>query len=306
MKLGILVVYLVSPDNDWVLSKHLERLARTKAFMDFKVYAAVNRLPNRYRHLLHACHFVDIVALPLTAERESAEHGKYLDMLAAHALADGCDYICTFDVDSWPIRDEWIKVTYDGLVQSGAVGAGILRSENGDTVLPHPSFTFLKANLFQDQDCRYWVNENDSNAEFRRFLSAHGQHADTGAALGYFLESRGLPWVKLRRTNKRDYHYLMAGIYGDVIFHLGASSRKRIVFRNDDAAWVVNMTQPLAMAPMLWRIKPMVLKLLKSTYEPSVHRRNRRAFDAIANRLRSNEEDFYRELRQDSGAGYEA
>jgi len=34
-----------------------------------------------------------------------------------------------------------------------------------------------------------------------------------------------LPWRRLERSNVREDHYLLGGLYGDVFFHLGAASR---------------------------------------------------------------------------------
>jgi hypothetical protein len=299
MKVGILVVYLISNDNDWVLEKHIDHLAQTQPFMDFKVYAAVNRLPARYHHLLRAHDFIEIVSLPTLHERETAEHGTYLNALANYALHDGCDYICTLDVDSWPIRCDWIKISHDLLIENKAAAVAVLRAENGDTVLPHPSFTFVEAGLFRNHDCCYWLDEKDRSADFRQFLLSHSQYADTGAPLGYFLESHGLQWVKLHRSNKINFHFLMGGIYGGFVFHMGASSRKVIVFRGDDASRLAKISQPIGSVPVLWRFERPFLKFLKST--SSVRRKNQVAFDTIARKLRGDEQVFYAELLGDAG-----
>jgi hypothetical protein len=129
----------------------------TQKFMEFSACAAINRLPPTFHSALRSHDFIKIVDLPASQERESAEHGTYLDMLAAVAIADGCDWISTFDVDSWPLRDDWIKVVYGLLTKCGAVGASVLRTENADTVLPHPSFSFFGSKIFRDPQCRYWI-----------------------------------------------------------------------------------------------------------------------------------------------------
>lgn len=297
MKLGILVVYFVSNSNDWVLNKQLDHLKKTNPFMEFKIYAAANRLPDRYHSLLRSHRFVEIVNLPVISERTSAEHGTYLDMLAAHALKDGCDYVSTFDVDSWPIDNNWIKIAYDRLRKDGTPAAAIFRAENDDTALPHPSFSFLEARLLHNSDCRYWIPDNERSPGFLGFLSAMGQFGDTGSPIAYFLENRGLSWTRLLRTNKTNYHYLMAGIYDDYIFHVGASSRDDLIFRKDVVPWTIRLMRPMTSAPILWRAKPALQNLLRSTYEPSVQRRNQQIFDVIARKLQSDEDGFYRELR---------
>jgi hypothetical protein len=297
MKLGILVVYLVSAGNEWVLDKHLKHLSQTQKFMEFNVYAAINRLPSQFHSALRSHDFIKIVDLPASQERESAEHGTYLDMLAAYALSDGCDYISTFDVDSWPLRDNWIEVAHSLLVKCGAVGASVLRTENGDTVLPHPSFGFFESKIFRDPQCRYWIPENERSNEFNSFLLRHKQPHDTGAAIGFFLDRLGMKWTKLTRTNLVNYHYLMGGLYGEFIFHLGASSRTDMLFRKDGGTWATHVTQPMASIPILWKYKLAAQAFLTSCYQPPVCRRNQRAFDAIAKRLKTDEDGFYSELR---------
>lgn len=297
MKLGILVVYFVSGDNDWVIEKQLNHFARTKPLMEFKIYAAANRLADRHRSLFQSYGFVEFVKLPTIAERGGAEHGTYLDMLATHALEDGCDYVSTFDVDSWPIDNDWIRICYERIKKDETPAAAIFREENGDTALLHPSFSFLEARLFHDPECRYWIPESKRTTGFRNFLSDKDQFGDTGASLAYFLESRGFSWTKLLRTNKENYHYLMGGIYGDIVFHVGASSRNNLIFRKDVATWTIHLTRPIASIPILWRTKPTLQNLLRSTYEPSIQRKNKNIFNTIADKLETDEEGFYRELR---------
>jgi hypothetical protein len=54
----------------------------------------------------------------------------------------------------------------------------------------------------------------------------------------------------LTRTNRVDLHPVIAGIYGDLVFHLGAGTRAA-VFRSDTAtAWSFRLTNPLARIPV--------------------------------------------------------
>jgi hypothetical protein len=299
MKLGILVVYLVSPEAEWILEKHLEHLAKTKPFMSFRVYAAVHRLEDRYRSMLRRFDFIEVIdhgPLPAESLRGGGEHGTYLDMLAAHAVSDGCDFVCTYDVDSWPICDDWIEVSWNLITQNRAVAAAILRAENGDTVLPHPSFCFIRANLFHHAECRFWVTESDMRDDMRAFGESNNQRIDTGFGLGYFLHEQKLDWVKLLRSNKKDYHYLMAGVYNDLIFHLGAGSRKKRFFARDKEPWSERITRPLCSVPRIWRYRQKLTTLLETVHTPSLYKRHQVIFDTIVSKINSNENAFYREL----------
>lgn len=297
MKLGILVVYFVSPDNDWVIKKQLDHFAKSVPFMDFTVYASANRLSSEYKDILRSYEFVEIVDLPIISERGSAEHGTYLDMLAAYAVSKGCDFISTFDVDSWPIDNDWIRISYEKLVANKTKALAILRAENGDTVLAHPSFTFVEAELFKNSDCRYWVPEENRSTEFSRYFAKHNQFCDTGASLAYFFHNNRIGWTKILRSNAVNYHYLMAGIYDDFIFHVGASSRNDLIFRKEDAPWTSTLSRPIASIPFFWRFAPKFQNLLRSTYEPAIKRRNRDAFILISNSINADEAKFYDQLR---------
>jgi hypothetical protein len=58
------------------------------------------------------------------------------------------------------------------------------------------------------------------------------QRVDTGIGYGYALWKSGEPWLRLTRSNARDYHFLLAGIYGHVFFHLGAAAREPTFYRD--------------------------------------------------------------------------
>lgn len=297
MRLGVLVVYLLAPQDRWVLDMHLDRMARTRlpAGGSFTVYAAAPRLPEPLRAVLRARDFVEIVDLPTSPLRMNAEHGTLLDALAVRALADGCDHICTFDADSWPIRDDWPEAARARIEAEDAVGAAALRVENGDHVLPHPSFCMLKAEAFADPACRFWLPPEEMEAPFHAFLGAHRQRIDTGIAIAYSLHRRGLRWVRLLRSNRVDHHRILAGIYGDLVFHLGAVARvKRFV--SDTPSWASRLTAPLAATPGAWRIRAPLVAALERMVEPSAFRHNRQAFERIVAELRADEAGFYRAL----------
>ena len=67
--------------------------------------------------------------------RYDSTHGR-LELPVA--LADGVSHICTLDVDSFPIDDAWIDVLVASAPPASGL-TGVLRVENGDVALPHPS-----------------------------------------------------------------------------------------------------------------------------------------------------------------------
>src|SRR3954454_3771112 len=142
-RVGILVVYYLRSDDDLpILALHLEQVARHTR-PPFTVYGAANRVTPAARDLLECHDWLRLCDVAPTDRRGSREHGYYLDALAVIAAADGVEMMVTLDVDSFPIADGWIDTVGDLADAHGGV-AGILRVENGDTALPHPSCVMMR------------------------------------------------------------------------------------------------------------------------------------------------------------------
>jgi hypothetical protein len=191
---------------------------------------------------------VRLLDAPDPGDIGSREHGAYLDALLAAAMATDATHVATFDLDSFPIVDDWLgRIT--AMLPPGADVAGVLRRENGDVCLPHPSGTVL-TRAFVDAHPFSFSPDTDGTPGFRRFLRESGQHADTGIRLARTLWTEALPWAQLLRTNAVDVHPVIAGVYADCIFHLGAGSRTAL-FRADLLASPVHrMTRPLERLPV--------------------------------------------------------
>jgi hypothetical protein len=185
---------------------------------------------------------------PDTDLRGSREHAFHLDGLAQQALAAGVTHVCTLDVDSFPIRDDWVDVVAAQMPDASGLAA-VLRVENGDTALPHPSCTFARRELFERFSPSF-SPDSDGTPEFRAFLRATGQSADTGIRLGYALWSAGLPWGQLVRTNTVNPHYLMAGIYADAVFHLGGVGRGKLFRKDLEQSAVHRLSRPIERLPV--------------------------------------------------------
>jgi hypothetical protein len=52
-----------------------------------------------------------------------------------------------------------------------------------------------------------------------------GQRPDTGVGVSETIHRHNLNWIRLKRTNIINDDLLFAGIYGDLIFHFGSTSR---------------------------------------------------------------------------------
>ena len=298
--LAILVVYYLKDDEDLpLLELHLERVARhTK--VPATVYGTANRATPAARALLDAAPNLVLVDVPDTDLRGSREHGYYLDQLWRHALATDATHICTLDVDSFPVCDDWVER------RRGAPRAGI-RARRGvrGSRTATPIYPTRRARLarrdFYERFTPSFSPDSDGTPEFRRFLHTTGQSADTGIRLGYALWSAGLPWGRLVRTNAVNPHYLMAGIYGDAVFHLGGIGRGKL-FREDlRQSTVHRVTRPLERLPVGTgapaRLKRSVLHRARGRKEQQLSAQNRATFTVLRSWLLSDSDGLLAYLR---------
>ncbi|HEX4267609.1 MAG TPA: hypothetical protein VHY36_06970 [Steroidobacteraceae bacterium] len=297
MKLGICCVYFYGSDNGWLLDLQLRYIAGTLAGYDYTVYAAANRLLPDLRRTLDATPHVRIVSLPqyegdAVAEpwmEASFEHAFYLDLLLREAADDGCTHLAAVDSDSFPVLPDWPNVL---LKRMGSIRfAGVLRSENLDTNLPHPSGLFMDRSFLLEHAPRLLPPRNEilSNASLREFMKETAQRADTGIGFGHALWKSREPWLPLLRSNQRNRHFLMAGIYGDVFFHLGASSRRPWFHFDYQKRLSLRMKPALSKIPMLWHLG----SWLEERYIAS----NERTLAKITDSLRSDPDRFLSSLQ---------
>ncbi len=297
-RVGILVVYYLRSDDDLpVLALHLEHVARHTR-RPFTVYGTANRVTPAARELLGQHDWLRLCEVEPTELRGSREHGYYLDALAAIAVADGVETIVTLDVDSFPIADGWIETVEQAADAHGGV-AGVLRVENGDTVLPHPSCVTMRAEFFS----RYrpsFSPDSDGTPEFRRFLRSTHQAGDTGLGLAYTLWSHQLPWARLLRSNAVDVHPVIAGVYADCVFHLAGVASGTIFRRDLRASWVHRITDPIERIPVRGRLrtaKQAFLTRVQARSHRAIVERNRAVYSRVWDRLVHDPDRFFDELR---------
>ena len=305
--LAVLVVYYLSSDDDLpILDLHLDRIQR-HTHVPFQVYAAANRVTPAVRARLADRAWLQVCEIEPTDLRGSREHAFYLDALMARARADGADRIATFDVDSFPIDDRWLDVVGDAAASASGV-AGILRVENGDTVLPHPS-GFLVHVDFLDRYAPSFSPDSDRTPEFRRFLHSTGQAGDTGLGFAYALWSNGLEWGRLVRSNAVDVHPIIAGIYADSVFHLAGVARGSIFRRDLAGSRIHRVTGPLERVPVtgaLGRVKRSVLGRVRAPAERAIVERNRVVFGRARAALLADSDAFVAYLRGTDHASFGA
>jgi hypothetical protein len=297
--LGIVVVYFLKDDEDLPLLRvHFDRIARHTT-VPYRVYAAAHRVPPEARRLIESRSDVEVVDVGSTELRGSREHAWYLDRLVAHARRRDVTHVCTLDVDSFPVRDGWVEVL-DALAPPESGLAGILRLENGDVCLPHPSCVFAPRGFYERFDPSF-SPDSDGSAEFRRFLRTTGQRADTGIHLAYALWAHRLPWGRMLRTNVADPDGLMAGVYADAVFHLGGVGRGKLFRRDLDQSFVHRVTRPLERLPLpgeaLGRARKAALRTLRGRTDARLAARNRQAYEELRGALFADSDAFLARLR---------
>lgn len=306
-KLGILVVYYLDESESAVLSLHLDAIAAHTA-SSYTIYAAANRLSPAFRSVLERTPNLRICHIPPTELRSSREHAYYLDQLAEQAIADGCSHLCTFDVDSFPIQRGWDTQLAERLTERSPVAA-VLRRENGDKVLVHPCCAFFNRGFWETyrprflptwRECRDWAG--------RFFLARHLIEGDTGIGISYALHKHGLGWHKMLRSNAAEDHYLIGGIYDDLIFHLGASTRGTKQFRGDErfVALPIMIRLRLSLGRYI-PIRPLKRLVTRGALETRdrllapMQAENQRAFDKVRAELLAAPERYFARLRGATG-----
>lgn len=273
---GLCVVYLVDEKSEYIFRQHLVQIQECSKGVPLKLYAGVNRLLPRYRKILEEIDFVQVCQLGPTSARNSDEHAHYLDQLVALAFEDGASRFATLDVDSFPIDPKWVQ-RCDAMLREGAALVGVLRRENGDVALPHPSFTYFPRSFYEHARPTFGLMRGDERAN--AFLRETKQpRLDTGAGYAVALHERKLQWRGLLRTNKIDDHPLMAGVYGDMIFHLGGGSRDKVFSVDVKEA---RRTRPQATLEELW---------------PDIAARNEKIATFVREQIQENFDGYIRRL----------
>jgi hypothetical protein len=135
--------------------------------------------------------------------------------LVAHA-AEPDEMIVFIDGDAFPIAP-MVPFLREKLASNPLVA--VRRDENNGDPQPHPSFCATTAGFWRELpgDWRRgykWRNRQGDNV------------TDVGGNMLGLLQSKGIDWYPLLRTNKVNPHPLQFGVYGDLIYHHGGGFRK--------------------------------------------------------------------------------
>jgi hypothetical protein len=138
-------------------------------------------------------------------------HHDGLDLLLE--TTTGCEFVVTLDNDAFPVRAGWLDALV-GALADGAAASGIWRDEMAP-IRPyvHPS-------------C-FCARRDDLGRLRAAGLSfARGMAQDVGQNLTDAFLAAGREVAPLRRSNAWNAHFLMGGLYGDLVYHQGAGGRR--------------------------------------------------------------------------------
>lgn len=155
-----------------------------------------------------------------SAGDEEKPHHDALDDLVGWT-GEEFEYILTLDNDAFPVRAGWIEELTSAL-DAGAALTGVWRDEMAPTVRPfiHPSGLCIRRRDLLALDVSF----------------ARGMAQDVGQNLTDATLATGRPLHPLRRSNARDVHFLLGGLYGDLIYHQGAGNRRARFWTSTDLA----------------------------------------------------------------------
>lgn len=224
MRLAICIVHGARPGGEWIVRLQLRKIAETTGG-DFRVLSAVPRATDKMLAILRRRPWVEIADLPEPGVRGSAEHAWYLDRLVAEADRQGFTHFATLDVDSFPVRPGW-AADLAAQLHPGRPFAAAQRLENGERNLPHPSGLLCRMDFWRAARPAFLPTRRDYFLRRPGFFLRHRERRDTGIGYAMAVRQQGGDWLRLPRSNRRDDHRVMAGVYGDVFFHLGSMSRE--------------------------------------------------------------------------------
>ncbi|PRO68457.1 hypothetical protein [Alteromonas gracilis] len=284
VKTAILCVYYVPEDMEWVFYKQLEQIRKNS--QNYIIYAAFIKGSDKVYNALKQSDDVKLCKVHAENNHPSKQHSMALTQLMQYAISDEVDAVVTLDVDSFPISDKWLDSMY--LLASSSDGVcAVHRVENGDKFLPHPSGCLLLTQFIKDFPFEFYPDNLDDLDD--KFINETEQRPDSGVGLGRVLWEHDLSWSQIKRTNKQDLHYLMAGVYGDIIFHLGAGSRSPLFAKEVNNSKTLRLIQSIENLPLLWRVH----NKLKKYIENRLIKQNSKVVRRIELELKNNAEDFF-------------
>ncbi len=259
MKLGIAVVYLVKDENEKLLDLHLHKIEKHTQ-VPYTIYASTNQLLPKFEEKLKQqkkiqicrCQTFDPSASPDSPfPKHAREHSFYLEQLIQQAIEDNMTHIAILHVDSFPVRSGWAEELAEKLSEP-CVLASVKRVENRD-YKPCTQCLFFHRDFYLKHHPTLLLSKTElSSPEYRAYQQQFKHHMDSGVGYGFKVYREGLSWYPLLRSNRGEDHYTLGSIYGNLIFHLGASARDELIFVRD--SYHLRRSRTKRVLTALWKL----------------------------------------------------
>jgi hypothetical protein len=220
--LGICVPYLVIDDDTARLFMHSITRIRKHTRGLYRFYGAIAQrsLPDTAERARAA--EIELPDIPSFDRPGTAEHGYLLDALVDHAVTEGCSHVATFDMDAWPVVDGWDELCATEVSVDVPVVAALRKELHAN--FPFPGFTFLRSDFWKVGRSSFMTRSRARFAD--ELVQRASRPIEPGAGILCQLLQEGKAWRQLSRSNGWNAHKVMAGLYGDRVFHLGGGSRE--------------------------------------------------------------------------------
>lgn len=197
----------------------VREVLRRSADSDFEIHVWDNAGIREHRSFLENVPGVRIWPADPAAV-SPVPHAVALDELVART-GEEVEHILTLDTDAAPVADGWLN-RLTSTTGEGATLVGVWRDEMTPELTPfvHPSCLCIRRRDLLDLGIRFSVHNR----------------MEPGQNLTDAVSASGGTIVPLRRSNVRNLHFLLAGIYGDLVYHHGAGSRPAWFYASDDQA----------------------------------------------------------------------
>jgi len=221
VKLGIVVVYVVRPENGPLLELHLDKI-RTLTTVPYTIYAGASRLEPQFVSRLEREPQVKICRLAPTDLRLAEEHSYNLEQLVGAAVDDGVTHVAIMHPDSFPLRSGWAEAIAARFTDDCALA----------TISQDGAFTQYTACLFFPRE--FWLEskpafllsaDEQASLEYERFSREH-EHNPVNSGVGFvfraYCEGRSI-WPLDAALAESEHSYCT--IHGGLIFHLKGAAR---------------------------------------------------------------------------------
>lgn len=260
-------------DDRWI-DLQLDYLKRN-IHEPFRVYAFLNHIDTDHSDKFFYSSKEDIVS-------HATKLNLMADMVCLSCAPDD-DWLLFIDGDAFPISD---VVSFAKPKLEAFPLLAVRQKENLDDKQPHPLFCITTVGFWKKIKGD-WHKGYVWECEGRRAT-------DVGGNLLGILEKAKIDWYHILRTNKKDLHKVNFAIYGDVVYHHGASFRPNIQ-RLD------KMENPFKPNPILSLMAKSIFTRrityhYRKIHEDKIKQKNKRQSDEVFDLILKDKE-FYKMLQ---------